>query len=230
MSEGRGGCHLRLVPPIEMQAALSEPDVPDQMVVGMSDRDLARRLARVELVSIDTAMWRHVSPREQSRPESGDGAINAGGRFNPRRSFPAVYGSLRRADAGAEFRMLARRHPIGIDNLLPRHLYRFQGQIQYNSRPAPTGCSEDSGPTASRHGSYPPHSLTADRRIGAGVRNRSHRRAQRSWKRRHDGDLPRADSYAGMGIPAYGTLGQDEGRAGNRRPGISRARNDGVTM
>jgi RES domain-containing protein len=92
----------------------------------MSDRDLARRLARVELACIDAAVWRHVSPCKQFRPDSGDGAIGTGGRFNPPNSYPVVYGSLGRTAAGAELRMLARRHPIGIDNLLPRHLSRFR--------------------------------------------------------------------------------------------------------
>jgi RES domain-containing protein len=126
VNDERRSPHLRLVPPVETQVIPLELQSIDPVIAGMSDRDLARRLARVKLVSIDTAMWRHVSPREQSKPESGDGAINAGGRFNPPGSFPVVYGTLRRADAGIEFRTLARRHPIGIDNLLPRHLYRFR--------------------------------------------------------------------------------------------------------
>jgi RES domain-containing protein len=126
VSEARKSCHLRLVSPVEMQTAPAEPGATDLLASDMLDRDLARRLARVELVEIDAAIWRHMSPCEQSRPDSGDGAIGTGGRFNPPGSFPVVYGTLRRAVAGAEFRMLARRHPIGIDNLLPRHVYRFR--------------------------------------------------------------------------------------------------------
>ena len=126
MSGARDSCHLRAVRPGETQTAARESGPAGLPVSGMADRDLARKLARVKLVSIDAAIWRHVSPCEQSKPDSGDGAIGTGGRFNPPRSFPVVYGSLSRAGAGAEFRMLARRHRIGIDYLLPRHLYRFR--------------------------------------------------------------------------------------------------------
>jgi RES domain-containing protein len=82
--------------------------------------------SRIELASIDTAIWRHMSRSEHSRPDCGDGARGTGGRFNPPGSFPVIYGSLSRAAAGAEFRSMTRRHPIGIENLLPRHLYRFR--------------------------------------------------------------------------------------------------------
>ena len=126
MSEARDSRHLHVVRPVETQTAAAESGPAGVPVSGMPDRDQARKLARVKLVSIDAAIWRHVSPREQSRPDSGDGAIGTGGRFNPPRSFPVVYGSLSRVGAGAEFRMLARRYRMGIDYLLPRHLYRFR--------------------------------------------------------------------------------------------------------
>jgi RES domain-containing protein len=126
VSEARDSRHLHVVRPIEPQAAAVESGPDGLPVSGMAERDLARKLAHVKLVSIDAAIWRHVSPREQSRPDSGDGAIGTGGRFNPPRSFPVVYGSLSRAGAGAEFRIMARRHRIDIDYLLPRHLYRFR--------------------------------------------------------------------------------------------------------
>lgn len=126
MSRARDSGHLRAVPLVGTQTAAGESGSAGLPVNGMPDRDLARKLARVKLVSIDAAIWRHVSPREQSKPDSGDGAIGTGGRFNPPRSFPVVYGALSRAAAAAEFRVLARRHPIGIDYLLPRHLYRFR--------------------------------------------------------------------------------------------------------
>jgi RES domain-containing protein len=126
VSEACNSRRLHVVRPIETLTAAAESGsvgLPDS---GMADRDLARKLARVKLVSIDAAIWRHVSPREQSRPDSGDGAIGTGGRFNPPRSFPVVYGSLSRVAAGAEFRIMARRHRMDIGYLLPRHLYRFR--------------------------------------------------------------------------------------------------------
>jgi RES domain-containing protein len=126
VSEVRSRHHLRLVSASEVPTVPAEPTSTALAAGSISDRDLARRLARVELVSMDFAFWRHMSPREHSTPDSGDGAIRSGGRFNPPGSFPVVYGCLSRAAAGAEFRRLARRHPIGIDNLLPRHLYRFR--------------------------------------------------------------------------------------------------------
>jgi RES domain-containing protein len=126
VSEARDRSHLHLVSPTETWTGPVEPISTVLPVVGMSDRDLARKLARVELVSMDAAIWRHMSPSEHSKPDSGDGAIRAGGRFNPPGSFPVIYGCMSRAAAGAEFRRLALRHPIGIDNLLPRHLYRFR--------------------------------------------------------------------------------------------------------
>jgi RES domain-containing protein len=125
VSEARDSRRLHVACPMETQAAVESGPAGPQ-VGGTPDRDLARKLARVKLVSIEAAIWRHVSPREQSKPDSGDGVIGAGGRFNPPRSFAVVYGSLSPEGAGAEFRMLARRHPIGIDHLLPRHLYRFR--------------------------------------------------------------------------------------------------------
>jgi RES domain-containing protein len=124
--EARDGRHLRLVSPGEIPPTAERPAPVWRPVDDIWDRELARRLARIELASIDTAIWRHTSPREQSRPDSGQGAIGTGGLFNPPGSFPVVYGSMSRTAAGTEFRRLARRHPIGIENLLPRHLYRFR--------------------------------------------------------------------------------------------------------
>jgi len=49
-----------------------------------------------------------------------------GGRFNPPDSFPVVYGTLSRAAAGAEFRKLANNNRIGVEFMLPRHIYRFR--------------------------------------------------------------------------------------------------------
>jgi RES domain-containing protein len=117
---------LRLVSSAEAPTTVSQLQPASQPITPVAHRDLARRLAHIDLVSIDTAVWRHMSRREHSRPDSGDGAIGTGGRFNPPGSFPVIYGSLSRTAAGTEFRSMARRHPIGIENLLPRHLYRFR--------------------------------------------------------------------------------------------------------
>lgn len=131
MRDALGVRHLRSVPDVGSQpwSAASElvpcgPTPAGQLEP--DDRDLARRLSRVKLASVDTAVWRHLSPYEQPRPDSGEAARRTGGRFNPPCSFPVVYGSLRWVTAGAEFRMLAQRHSIGPEKLLPRHVYRFR--------------------------------------------------------------------------------------------------------
>jgi RES domain-containing protein len=116
--------HLRLVPSTDTHDALDESPSNSPPAGTATDSDLIRRLARVDLVCLDAHIWRHLIPQEQPRPDSGVGAIRTGGRFNPPGSFAVVYGSLTLSGAGAEFRKLARRHPIGIDNHLPRHLYR----------------------------------------------------------------------------------------------------------
>jgi RES domain-containing protein len=90
----------------------------------LDDRELVRRLGRLEPASIDVAVWLHLGLNEV--PGSGEGARGSGGRFNPPNSFPAVYGSLGRATACAEFRRLAQRNTVGLANLLPRHVYRFR--------------------------------------------------------------------------------------------------------
>lgn len=88
------------------------------------DRDLARRLGRIGLIKAQFAVWQHLSQRE--RPGSCEGARAAGGRFNAPDSFPVIYGALSRTVAGAELRRIAARNPIGLENFLPRHVYRFR--------------------------------------------------------------------------------------------------------
>lgn len=131
MSDARGKRHLRLVSPTDPQpvgavSGLESNRLAPRQLFPPEDHGLVRQLGSVELDSVDTAVWRHVSPREQPRPDSGEGARELGGRFNPAHSFPVVYGSLSRATAGEEFRALAQRNQMAIGKLLPRHLYRFR--------------------------------------------------------------------------------------------------------
>jgi RES domain-containing protein len=82
-----------------------------------------RRVATAPLASFKGSGWRHLAPRYD--PLSGEGARLNGGRFNPPGSFPVLYLCLTRDCAVAEMRRLARRQALTIDDLLPRHLYRY---------------------------------------------------------------------------------------------------------
>jgi RES domain-containing protein len=131
MKDPVGPGHLHLVPSGDLGLDITESEsglrVPTPSLEGIGDdRDLIRRIGRVELINLDKAVWRHLSPYEQKHPGSGEAARGTGGRFNPPGSFPVVYGTLRRATAGAEFWLLARRNPIDPSWLLPRHIYRFR--------------------------------------------------------------------------------------------------------
>jgi RES domain-containing protein len=106
------GRHLQLIP--------STDRAPEPVTV--DGRNLLRRLGRIDLASVDMAVWLHLSLREVAG--SGEGARGTGGRFNPPNSFPVVYGTLARETAGAELTRLAYRNSIAIGSSLPRHVYR----------------------------------------------------------------------------------------------------------
>ncbi|WP_208026748.1 RES family NAD+ phosphorylase [Rhabdothermincola sediminis] len=81
------------------------------------------RVAAARLSPFSGEGWRHLSPRLD--PLSGEGARLHGGRFNPAGSFPVLYICRTRPCVVAEFQRLGERQPIGVDGLLPRHLYRY---------------------------------------------------------------------------------------------------------
>ena len=86
------------------------------------------RLAIASLTSLADVGWRH-----QARafdPRSGEGARLSGGRFNPPGSFPVLYLCATRPCAVAELRRLAERQGIGVANLLPRDLWRYELRIE----------------------------------------------------------------------------------------------------
>lgn len=129
MSETPGPSFMSMARPFDSQnlGAGRQPEgarMVSSTLPMLDDLDLVRRLGHVKLTSVDVAVWRHLSLREI--PGSGEGARGMGGRFNPPGSFPVVYGTLGRVAAGAELRRIARSNPIGIEKLLPRHLYRFR--------------------------------------------------------------------------------------------------------
>jgi len=72
--------------------------------------------------------WRHLGPLHD--PLSGEGARLNGGRFNPPDSFAVLYLCTSRPCAVAEMRRLGERQGIGVENLLPRVLYRYEIQLE----------------------------------------------------------------------------------------------------
>jgi RES domain-containing protein len=72
-------------------------------------------------------VYRHQGPRHD--PRSGEGARINGGRYNPPDSFPVLYLCLTRACAVAELTRLGRRHVVGLEGLLPRHLYGYDVEV-----------------------------------------------------------------------------------------------------
>lgn len=90
----------------------------------LDDRELVRRLgAWSQPASMSRSGSTSASTRCLDPVKAPEGPV---GRFNPPNSFPAVYGSLGRATACAEFRRLAQHNLVGLANLLPRHVYRFR--------------------------------------------------------------------------------------------------------
>lgn len=81
------------------------------------------RVAAAPLSRFSGEGWRHLSPGHD--PLSGEGARLNGGRFNPAGSFPVLYICRTRPCAVAELRRLGERQAIGVEGLLPRHLYRY---------------------------------------------------------------------------------------------------------
>lgn len=83
----------------------------------------ATRIAAAGLSPFSGEGWRHLGPLHD--PLSGEGARLHGGRFNAAGSFPVLYMCRTRPCAVAELQRLGERHAIGVEGLLPRHLYRY---------------------------------------------------------------------------------------------------------
>lgn len=82
------------------------------------------RVAAATLSPFSGDGWRHLSPRHD--PSSGEGARLHGGRFNPPGSFPVLYICRTRPCVVAELQRFGERQAIGVEGLLPRHLYRYE--------------------------------------------------------------------------------------------------------
>ncbi len=82
------------------------------------------RLAAIKTVPYQGGGYRQQAPNYD--PLSGEGARRRGGRFNPPDSFPVLYLCSTRACAVAEFKRAGNRLAIGPEGLLPRHLFRYE--------------------------------------------------------------------------------------------------------
>lgn len=87
----------------------------------------AAAVAALPGVSYEGAGYRQQAP--EFDPLSGEGARRKGGRFNPPDSFSVLYLCSTRACAVAEFYRAGNRLAIGPEGLLPRHLFRYEIQL-----------------------------------------------------------------------------------------------------
>ena len=64
-----------------------------------------------------------------SNPLSGEGARRFGGRFNPPQSYPVVYLCTTVECSAAELLRQAKRQNLALEALLPRELWRIEGEL-----------------------------------------------------------------------------------------------------
>jgi hypothetical protein len=69
---------------------------------------------------VDVTVFRHIAPHRGCT--SGEGARQAGGRWNPSDSFPVIYTGLTEAAVVEEFFRLAERSSLPPESFLPRAL------------------------------------------------------------------------------------------------------------
>lgn len=89
----------------------------------MPEPEIAR-LAAIKTRSYKGDGYRQQAPNYE--PLSGEGARRRGARFDPPDSFPVLYLCSTRACAVAEFMRAGDRLAIGHEGLLPRHLFRYE--------------------------------------------------------------------------------------------------------
>ena len=86
----------------------------------MASADLYEALDRAAALELATTVYRHISPDRDCR--SGEGARAFGGRWNPPRSYPAIYTALTPYVAYQEMARRATLQKVAIKDLLPRTL------------------------------------------------------------------------------------------------------------
>jgi RES domain-containing protein len=73
-------------------------------------------------------VFRHVAPHRGCT--SGEGARQAGGRWNPPDSFPVLYTGLNESTAIEEFYRLAERSNLPVESFLPRTLCVIEADLE----------------------------------------------------------------------------------------------------
>jgi RES domain-containing protein len=88
-----------------------------------SDHAITAQVASLPQSQYHGYAFRQQSPKYD--PQSGEGAKQFGGRFNPPASFATLYVTPSMTSAAAELVRQGQQHAIGIKALLPRHVYRY---------------------------------------------------------------------------------------------------------
>jgi RES domain-containing protein len=81
-----------------------------------------------QVASLPQSPYHGYAFRQQSPeydPQSGEGARQFGGRFNPATSFATLYVTPSMTTAVAELVRQGQQHAVGMKALLPRHVYRY---------------------------------------------------------------------------------------------------------
>jgi RES domain-containing protein len=86
------------------------------------------RVVMAQVASLPHSLYHGYAFRQQSPgydPQSGEGARQFGGRFNPIASFATLYVTPSMTTAAAELVRQGQQYAIGMEALLPRHVYRY---------------------------------------------------------------------------------------------------------
>ncbi len=86
------------------------------------------RLRNVDLTPLESVGYRSQAPGFD--PRSGEGARRFGGRYNPPRSFPAIYLCLTKPCVVAELSTVAARQGLEVVDLLPRELWSVTTNLE----------------------------------------------------------------------------------------------------
>ncbi|MEX0786855.1 MAG: RES family NAD+ phosphorylase [Dehalococcoidia bacterium] len=89
--------------------------------------DIYEAIDALGVVSFQGHCYRHIAVGRS--PTSGLGAREAGGRWNPRDSFPVLYTGLSTATVRAELARLAKRMNVELTDLLPRRVYTLEASL-----------------------------------------------------------------------------------------------------
>lgn len=94
----------------------------------MPASNLVDAVDRLEPIAYTGEVFRHVASGRH--PLSGAGARSVGGRWNPPQSFATLYLAESNATVEAEFRRMAERQDLALEQFLPRRIYRIDVELQ----------------------------------------------------------------------------------------------------